>query len=384
MRTTKVLAMGYSVRHIVCSGSRAGYEMYAADAFGDVDMKRCVKKYFPVNPLQLQSDVELLKGVIHEMDYVMLGSGFERVTFDFLPPGDRKKILGNTPEKMRNVADKAWLATRLDELGIEHPRTYRGRELTEGTVTVQHLHYPVVAKPAYGGGGTANFFCENEKELLQWAEQLPEFLFQEYIKGKHASVSLISSKRATSSVSLNEQLIGLDSLCAPGPFVYCGNITPFVTRYADTICEIAEELTNELGLIGSNGVDFVVTAEGPFVIEVNPRFQGSLDTVERATDLTLVAAFMSAVIGDSHVERVRAKRYAVKAIVFAKNDGVVVEHFDEGMEAGEIVDIPERGRFVKCGEPIASGIGVGDSRDSAFADAMKHVARIQAGIRYHV
>jgi len=170
----------------------------------------------------------------------------------------------------------------------------------------------------------------------------------------------------------------LDSLCAPGPFAYCGNISPSVTKFSGRLCEIAAELTTELGLVGSNGVDFVVTDDEPVVIEVNPRFQGSLDTVELSTGLNLVDASMKAVKGDLLMERVEGKRYAAKAIVFAKQEGMVVENFDR---LGGIVDIPEKGRIVKPGEPIATGIGIGDSRESAFAEAMRNVKRIKAGVR---
>ncbi|MCW3141422.1 MAG: ATP-grasp domain-containing protein [Methanophagales archaeon] len=375
----KILAIGYSVRHIVCSGSRAGYEMYAADAFGDMDTKRCAKRHFLLNPLQLHADIKLLKAEINEVDGIIIGSGFERADFGFLTVEDRnRKILGNAPELTKEVANKTWLSARLDDLGIRHPLAYTGREIAEGEEKTKHFHYPVVAKPAYGGGGTANFFCTTEKELIRCAKQLPDFLFQEYIKGTPVSVSLISTKREAVSVSVNEQLIGLNSLCTPGPFTYCGNISPFVGKFSvsERMCEIAAELTQELGLVGSNGVDFVVTDDEPFVIEVNPRFQGSLDTVELSTGLNLVDAHVNAVKRGILIERVEARRYAAKAILFATHDGMVIENLDRD----GIVDIPEKGRIIRRGEPIATGIGIGDSRGSALADAMRHVDTLQSGI----
>jgi hypothetical protein len=372
----KILAVGYSVRHIVCSGSRAGYEMYAADAFGDSDTKRCAREYFPLDPLRLHAELKNLTEVMDKVDGLIIGSGFENADFSFLKEADRRKILGNAPEKTKEVSNKAWLSSRLDDLSILHPLTYTGREIAERRERAEHFRYPVVAKPAYGGGGTANFFCHTEKELIRWAKLLPDFLYQEYIRGKHASVSTISTKRAAVSVSVNEQVIGVDSLSAPGPFVYCGNISPFVTKFSDGTCEIAEELTSNLGLIGSNGVDFVVTDDGPVVIEVNARLQGSLDTVERSTGLNMVDAHVKAMRG-ALPERVAAKRYAVKAIVFAKHEGVVTRD----LERGGIVDIPEKGRIVKPGEPIATGIGIGDSREEAVAEAMRNVGRIKASVR---
>ena len=382
----KLLAVGYSVRHIVCSGSRAGYEMSAADAFGDLDTRRCAKKYFHLDPLQPQaslkllSSLKLLRGEVSKADGVILGSGFERAGSDFLG----RKIVGNSLEKTRAVANKAWLSARLDDLGVPHPRTYTGKEIAEGEGA--DLKYPVVAKPAYGGGGTANFLCRTGKELVRWAERLPEFLFQEYLKGTPASVSTISKKNEAVSVCVNEQLIGLKSLGAPGPFVYCGNISPFETRFSEEVqrmSEIAEELVVELGLVGSNGVDFVVTADGrrPVVIEVNPRFQGSLDTVELSTGLNLVDEHLKAVVagegeGKELPERVKAKRQrcAAKAILFAEREMVVAEDFGGswGRRVG-VADIPEKGRIIKPGEPVATGIGVGETRAEAFAAAVKNV-----------
>ena len=114
---------------------------------------------------------------------------------------------------------------------------------------------------------------------------------------------------------------------------------------------------------------------------MNPRFQGSLDTVELSTglNLNLVDASMKAVKGEGDLlaERVEAKRYAAKTIVFAKQEGIVMGNLDrEG-----IVDIPERGRIIKRGEPIATGIGIGNSREGAFAEAMEKVVHIKAGVR---
>jgi len=378
-----ILAIGFSVRHIVCSGSRAGYEMHAADAFGDVDTKRCAREFYPLDPFQLHEGLKNLEEAIHTVDGVIIGSGFESADFSFLHEEDQAKILGNAPAKTNEISNKAWFASRLDELGIPHPRTYTGSALVELLEAGKHIpfHYPVVAKPAYGGGGTANFFCKTEQELIRWIKELPDFLYQDFIKGQHASVSVLLSKRAAVAVSVNEQLLGVNALSAPGPFVYCGNIAPFVTKFSGQLCELAEELTLELGLIGSNGVDFVVTDDGLVVIEVNARLQGSLDAVERSTGLNVVDAHVNAVRGELP-ERVPPKRYAVKAIVFAKHEGgVVTSDLSLEGEGGGIVDIPEPGRMVKQGAPIATAIGVGDTRVRACADVMKHVERIKAGVR---
>ncbi len=354
----KILAIGYSVRHIVCSGTRAGYEMYAADAFGDEDTLRCAVRYTPL---------ENIRHVIDDVDGILLGSGLENADLGFIT---EDKILGNSPERMRQVSNKAWLADRLDELDVAHPRTSLMAD-----INAQRLRYPVVVKPIYGGGGTNNILCMKDSDLTKFKSY--DFICQEYIKGTHASVSTLSTGKEAISVGVNEQLIGVASLHAPGSFSYCGNITPLVSQASERMCEIAEFLTLEFGLKGTNGFDFVITGEGqPLLIEVNPRFQGSLDTIELSTGLNLVDAVVKAVRSSLLPERIVTQRYAVRLILYADHDVVASINFVDG-----IVDIPTDGRVIRAGQPVASCTGTGATRADAIAAAMRRLRRLKTGLK---
>ncbi len=356
----KILAIGYSVRHIVCSGTGAGYEMYAADAFGDDDTIRCAERYMPLE------DITSIKHVVEAVDGILFGSGLEAADPGFIT---EDKILGNPPGRMRQVSNKAWLAARLDELNVPHPRTCIMEDMK-----YRKLSYPVVVKPIYGGGGTKNVLCMNENDLAVFEDSGSDFICQEYIKGRHASVSTLSTGKEVISVSVNEQLIGMDSLHAPGTFAYCGNITPLVSQASGRMCEIAEFLTLEFGLKGTNGFDFVISNEGqPFLIEVNPRFQGSLDTIELSTGLNLVDAVVKAVRSGSLPDRIATQRYAVKLILYAERDVVASIKFEDGF-----VDIPPDGRVIRAGQPVASCMGTGATRAAAIAAAMRKLARLKA------
>ncbi len=400
----KILAVGYSVRHIVCSGARAGYEMYAADAFGDEDTKWCARRYIPLEHL-LNRHHGLDKSEAGAMDGIILGSGLENADLWFVQGREQDKILGNPPSKMREVSNKAWLAAQLEELNIPHPRTCHVEEMGRGCGDAeQELHYPVVLKPIYGGGGRMNVLCMSDEDVTRFATaqtraQGFNFIIQEYIRGRHASVSTLSTGKEAVSVAVNEQLIGLAALHAPGSFSYCGNITPLTlpashARVYEQMCEIAEFLTLEFGLKGSNGFDFVISTGGsswqPFLIEINPRFQGSLDTVERSTGLNLVSESIKAVREGVLPDRVTMRRYAVKLILYADRDMVVngiVSDFKVGTGAGEggdgIADIPPKGRFIRAGEPVASCIGAGNTRGEAILAAMRHLTALSGrlGIR---
>ncbi|MHC1566223.1 MAG: ATP-grasp domain-containing protein [Candidatus Syntropharchaeia archaeon] len=336
----KILVIGFNTRHIVCSGRRAGYEVYASDAFGDVDLRRCAKEFFPLGEIPSL-----------DVDGIILGSGFERIDF-------RYKRLCNEREKMEKVLNKRWLSEKLSKLGIPHPELY-----------TSDMVYPAMAKPIYGGGGMENFLIEKEEDL----EKVPDnFIIQEFVQGIPASVSLISTQEKVISIAVNEQLIGERWLGQKRPFGYCGNITPLITSFEREMREIAEEIIFQLELVGSNGVDFVVSEKGPYVIEVNPRFQGSLDTVELSTGINLFDAHIRAFKGEL-IHGKKPERFAMKATVFAEKRVRVTKNLD--MDG--IVDIPPIGRIIEEGDPISTAIGIGSERKSAYEATLKNVSRIK-------
>ena len=120
---------------------------------------------------------------------------------------------------------------------------------------------------------------EDELAAIQSKSEVYEFIAQEFVEGIPCSASLIGTGDDACVIALNEQLIGIPGLTKL-PFAYCGNVTPFVTDWKREMIEYSRQIALEFGLIGSNGVDLIQTEKGAVVIEVNPRFQGSLDTIE--------------------------------------------------------------------------------------------------------
>ena len=62
----------------------------------------------------------------------------------------------------------------------------------------------------------------------------------------------------------------------------------------DRACAIATAVTASFGLVGVNGVDFIAAAGEAYPIEVNPRWSGSMELVERAYGLSVFGAHAAA------------------------------------------------------------------------------------------
>jgi len=180
-----------------------------------------------------------------------------------------------------------------------------------------------------------------------------------------ASVSVIADGKEAVAISANEQLIGTDWLGGNG-FCYCGNISPLDIAPDDPALaemrKVAEEIAVGLGLVGSNGIDFILTDSGPAVLEVNPRFQGSLDAVELSTGMNLFLAHLQSFDGRLP-ERPKPRGFGGRGVLFAKDDLKIGA--DLRSVSRWITDVPRPGSFAKRGDPVTSVISFGENRKRA-------------------
>ncbi len=355
----KVLVIANNVRSMVCSAKRAGYTVYALDRFGDVDMRRCADKVELIEGNQ-ESKLHEQAASFGEVDAVILGPGFEHLRFE--------NIFNNSGQIVEEVGDKSKLPEKLKSMGIPHPQT-------ESICKAESLEFPIMIKPRLGSGGMRNMVIRNEEELNLFKKRndASDFIAQEYLEGIPCSASIISNGDTAVVVAINEQLIGIPWLTRL-PFAYCGNITPFDTEYHDDMICYAEQIALEFGLIGSNGVDFMLTEKGITVIEVNPRFQGSMDTVELSCGINVFDAHIKSFAGELPKPR-HPKCFAAKTIVYAIKEVVIEcrisDKLNKCMDEGRAADIPQPESVIHPDEPITTLLATANSRSLALEKARR-------------
>ncbi|AYK14426.1 MAG: ATP-grasp domain-containing protein [Methanosarcina flavescens] len=380
-----ILVIGFSTRNVVCSANRAGYTVCSIDAFRDLDLQECAYKSTflecrTVEELH-QLDASRIKAQMSEFglefDAVVPGSGLEMLDHKDIPC----PVLANSPDAMQKASDKLYLSKRLEALGIPHPRCYSSEELDA-------IEYPIMIKPVSGGGGIFNRVARNRQELLTSLEELyklnPELteqtvVIQEFLEGIPSSVSLLSTKNEALSVAVNEQLIGIPWLSRL-PFAYCGNITPFRTDQAEEMEALAEELVLEFKLLGSNGVDFLVSKKGPAVLEINPRFQGSLDTVEKAMNINIFEAHVGCFRGDLP-EKPEAKGFAARGIIYSDRELFIDGKLMDLILREKGADIPCQGTVAEPDGPLTSLFACTSTREEAVLSLKRGADRIKVFIK---
>lgn len=379
-----ILVIGFDTRNIVCSANRAGYTVCSIDAFRDLDLQECS---YASALLECRTSCELrqldpgwitaqMRAFGLDFDAIVPGSGMEGLN----PCNFSCPVLTSSPENVREVSDKSNLAKRLEALGMPHPRCYSPDELDV-------IEYPVILKPSKGGGGIFNRVAKNRQEMLAALEELAgldqgftekEILVQQYLEGTPASVSLLSTKNESLAIAVNEQLIGIPWL-SKLPFAYCGNVTPFRTEYAGEMEALAEELMLEFGLLGSNGVDFLVTEQGPVILEINPRFQGSLDTVEKAMGINLFKAHVDCFSGKLP-EKPEVELFAARGVLYSDREVFIDKRLMEVILREKSADIPSQGTVTEPDWPLTSLFSFASTRDEAVLSLQRGAERIKTFI----
>jgi len=115
--------------------------------------------------------------------------------------------------------------------------------------------------------------------------------------------------------------------------------------------------------LGSNGVDFLLTEEGPVVVEVNCRFQGSLDTVECATGINVFEAHLNSFRG-LLPSRPAIKCTAGRAIIYAPRSLEIKESLLFPWTA----DVPRPGSIIERDDPILSIMAKGSNRGEVLSN----------------
>ncbi len=340
-----VLVAGFSTRHIASSAHRAGYRVYAVDHFCDQDL------FWNTEDRTNFEELEELPLAIATMEKRHAPGGFVPAS-GAEAIGSETPVLGTPPQKVLPFLDKLEIQRFFEKNGIPVPP-----ELPQGT-------FPAMLKPRIASGGWRNAIVRSPAEEDRWKELFPgmPFLRQDIVGGVPSSVSLVADGRKARAVAVNEQLL---RGAGEASFGFCGSITPSDHPLADLMVNYAEKAAGRSGCIGSVGIDFVAGDDEVYAIEINPRFQGTLDTVEASISENLFSLHMNACRGSIPEGKPPARRYAMRRILFAEQDLTV--RSDPAPLAPMISDIPWPGTRFRPGEAVVSVHATGPDRTTALA-----------------
>jgi predicted ATP-grasp superfamily ATP-dependent carboligase len=146
---------------------------------------------------------------------------------------------------------------------------------------------------------------------------------------------------------------------------------------------LAEELVLDFKLLGSNGVDFLVTKTGPIVLEINPRFQGSLDTVEKAMNINLFEAHAGC-FRDELPSKPRENCFAARGIIYSDRELFIDGKLMDVILREKGADIPSQGTKIEPDWPLTSLFSCTSTREDALLSLERGAKRINNFIEYNI
>ncbi|MBI4344618.1 MAG: ATP-grasp domain-containing protein [Euryarchaeota archaeon] len=352
----RILVLGSGTRSLAQSARRAGYDFFTLDFYGDRDQKAICENYSLHHDLGGEDRMETLCDHASRMAYTHLvyGSGLENhpELVEGLARG--RTLLGNGPGVLRRVRGWRTFSGGLRRLGLSFPES-EVVGLEEGLEVLAQEPGRWLIKPLKGGGGRTIYDGAQQLELEDW-----EVLLQERLNGTPASASVVATGGEAWLVGTTEQLVG----DGKRPYIYRGNIAPL--KADGEVLEAMEEtsiaITRGFGLVGYNGLDFMIVGATPYVLEVNPRPTGAMEVLESAYGVNLFDLHVKACL--HHLEEVRIKpggRFYGREIAFADGPAPF-----PGEVPRFLRDVPHPGEVVPRGAPICTVLASGRTRQECL------------------
>ncbi|MEO3814907.1 ATP-grasp domain-containing protein [Sphaerisporangium sp. B11E5] len=215
-----------------------------------------------------------------------------------LPGGDAAAI--------EATRDKERQRNRLRDGGVPVPRFAAVSTADEAAAAVAGIGTPVVVKPVTGSGSRGVRLCVSAEEAVRYADKLlgvtadergrpvpRRVLVERYVPGEEYSVEVFGEL----AVGVTRKHLG-----SPPTFVEVGHDHPadLAREDEEALCAAALAAVSRLGLsFGPAHAELRLGADGPVIIEVNPRLAGGWipRLVHEATGVDLVMETVRAFAG---------------------------------------------------------------------------------------
>ena len=337
-----VICAGASARSLAFSCLRAGLRPLACDLFFDTDLAaRC--------PGIRLADGSWPGGLLEALERMpplplVYSGGLENHPDLIGRLEARHEILGNGAAVLEKALDPFALSASLAEAGLSVPEIRPAEE--EPSIESDWL-----SKPIRGGGGLGI-------EAAAKATTSEGRYLQRFVDGVPASALFIAretgSPNRTLLLGATEQLIGESWLGAAG-FTHCGNRGPLELE-AEALQQVAlagETVAGELSLRGLFGLDFILTPDGPFFLELNPRYTGSVEVIEASCGFEAIPHHLRACReGELPALAPTAAKACAKAILFAETPVELTALPLPEEDATTFADIPAIGEKIETGSPL--------------------------------
>ena len=346
-----IILLGASVRAAGQSARRAKLNVIGVDQFHDVDSAEACQKFYRIAGV---SDCRRLAHSIEPSNLIVCGGVSDDWVDEFR---QRHCLLGPSRQTRSMLNDTGMLSDLARQASVLFPTTQQDFPNRSGRWLSK--------QPDKSGGLGVMWACETQRGQSR--------VYQSWVEGKRFGATFMGFGCRAALLGVCRSL---HTRIGNRPFVYAGSYGP-VTINSETkrqLTMLGREVVSQFSLYGLFNIDFVVDRYRQlWLLEINPRWSGSSELIERALAPAVASAEFS--LFDLHyrcLSRNQSQldsicgalrdgcptdRRWIKKIIFATHDGVFIDDSNEDIETRtRFADIPRDGTRLVRGSPVMTVI----------------------------
>ena len=261
-------------------------------------------------------------------------------------------ILGTSAENVDAAEDRELFDEILEQCSIPRPAGDTVYTAEEAKKVANRLGYPVLVRPSYVLGGQGMQIAINDEDVESYiaiinriAQEHP-ILVDKYLVGKEIEVDAVCDGEDVLIPGIMEHIERAGIHSGDSISVYpAQSISPKIKRVIE---EYTRKLARSLHVIGLINIQFIVSNDEVFVIEVNPRSSRTVPYISKVTGIPIVPLATKVILGKKIRElgytpglQPEADYFAIKMPVFSfeKIRGADISLGPEMKSTGECLGI---------------------------------------------
>jgi len=402
MMTVLVANRGEIARRVFRTAKRMGLRTVAvySDADADAPFVREADVAFRIGPAPARDSYLNIPSIIAaagEANATLIHPGYgflsEQAAFAEAVAAAGLSFVGPSPEVLRRIGDKAEAKTVAEQAGVPILPGYRGADQRDEAfaAAATRIGYPVMLKPAAGGGGigmqlvtsaadlrdalararrTARAAFGDERLILERAVERPRHVEIQLLADTHGTVITLGERDC--SAQRRHQKVLEET---PSPAI--GD------ALRKTMSDAAIAIARAVGYVNAGTCEFIVDPAGDFFfLEVNARLQVEHPVTEVVWGVDLVEQQLRIAMGERLAVEVHPTGHAFEARIYAEDPA---SGFLPSTGQVAFVEWPDR---VRVDSAIEEGSAVTGDYDPLLAkvviggnDRAGALARLDAAVR---
>ncbi|MDD5461898.1 MAG: ATP-grasp domain-containing protein [Methylococcales bacterium] len=346
-----ILIVASSGRMLAQAAKSAGLKPLVVDLFADIDTQGYATEFRKISSLAEQH----LTPAIHyftdryAVSQIIYGSGFEYYPESLYYLNSCLTLLGNSPDTFVKLHNQPEFFSLLNSLNIAHPDViFNAPDVAD--------NWLVKPMQGQGGRGIHRFNKNTIESNVYW---------QKYQAGTQHSVLFLANGQVMQVLGFNTQwAVGLSET---EEFIFSGivNNGELPDEHKALVISWLDKIVPLFALKGLNSLDFILSDNKCYVLEINPRPSASMQLY----DGDLIAGHIKASQGKLSPYNFVENSYKGYRIVYASEEVLIPDGF---LWPKWCMDLPEPGTLIQTGQPICSIIV--HQNEPVLVSCLQHLA----------